>query len=94
MTSPERAGVTANGVFYAHTPHFLESRELKHTEATDDRIYHVLESPEVVFPLQGNRRVYWSQIREQGSESWWMKVVVAENPGGPAILTAYRPDAA
>lgn len=92
MASPEHSGVLVSGVFYAHTPYFLERRELKHTEATDDRIAYVLESPEVTYPPVGNRQVHWREIREPGSEPWWMKVVVANNPGGPAILAAYRPD--
>ena len=87
-----QSGVVAGGVFYAHTPHFLSRREVDHPEATDERIATVLEEPEVVVPPQGNRRVYWRQIYEPGVEPWWLKVVVADNPSGPAILSAYRPE--
>ena len=81
----------AGGVFYAHTPHFLFRREENHTEATDERIVAVLEEPEITGPDEGNRRVFWGQIRDLGVEPWWLKVVVADNPTGPAILSAYHP---
>ena len=91
MDSLERPGVVADGVFYAYTLHFLERREVDHSEATDERIAAVLEEPEIPVLHQGNRRVFWRQIREPEVEPWWMKVVVVDNPSGPAILSAYHP---
>lgn len=91
MDSLEQPGVVAGGVFYAHTPHFLERREVDHPEATDERIVAVLEEPEVPVLHQGDRRVFWRQIPEPGVEPWWMKAVVVDNLSGPAILSAYRP---
>lgn len=85
-------GVFAGGNFYRHTPHFLRRRAETHTEATDERIRQVLENPEVAESGQGNRRIYWGQIREPGTDAWRLKVVVAENVGGPSILTAYNPE--
>ena len=91
MDSLNRPGIVAGGVFYAHTPHFLLGREENHPEATDERIVAVLEEPEATGPNQGNRRIFWGQIRDPGVEPWWLKVVVADNATGPAILSAYRP---
>jgi hypothetical protein len=88
----EQPGVVAGGVFYAHTPHFLETKkEGRHAEATDERIVFVLENPEQVVLLQGDRRVYWARILDPGVEPWWMRVVVVENRSGPAILSEYGP---
>lgn len=92
MELDESPGIFAGGRFYRHTPHFLQRRAETHTEATDTRISQVLESPDMEEPLRGNRRLCWGQIRESGTEIWWLKVVVVENPSGPAILTAYNPD--
>ena len=79
-------------MFYAHTPHFLERREIDHPEATDERIYLVLEAPDQTEPLQGDRYVCWRRIREAEEVVWWMKVVIVLNQSGPAILTAYEDD--
>ena len=87
-----RSGVVADGVFYAHTPHFLDRREEDHPEATDERIRLVLEAPDQTESLQGDRYVCWRRIREAEEVVWWMKVVVVLNQSGPAILTAYEDD--
>ena len=84
--------MVAGGVFYAHTPHFLSRRQEEHTEATDERIIHALELPEIVHPPEGDRQVYWGRIQEPGQELWWLRVVVVSNDTGPAILSAYNPD--
>jgi hypothetical protein len=43
-------------------------------------------------PPQENRQEYWRRILEWGTGPWWMKAVVVNNPGGPAILAAYKPE--
>ena len=90
MEPASRQGVVVGGVVYTHTPHFLSRREAEHPEATDERVAFVLEAADVSDSPQGNRRVYWGEIREPGVDPWWLKVVVADNPSGPAILSAYR----
>ena len=92
MDPDQPPGIFAGGNFYYHTRHFLQRRVETHTEATDERIRLVLENPDITESLLGNRRLYWGQISEPGTPPWWLKVVIAENPGGPAILTAYNPE--
>jgi hypothetical protein len=84
-------GVVVRGRFYRHTDHFLQVREERHPEATDERIRHVLDEPEYIEAQEGDRYACWRRIQESETGGWSMKVVVVENPDGPAILTAYRP---
>ena len=94
MLPPENVGVYANGRFYRHTPHFFQKRAMPypigHSEATDARIIQALENPEYTEHI-GNRHIYWSRIHEPESPPWWLKIIVVENAGGPAILSAYQP---
>ena len=61
-----------------------------HSEATDERIVHVLENPEHTEDVGGGGHLFWSRIRESGTDVWWMKVLVVENSSGPAIISAYE----
>lgn len=94
LNDPDRPGIRFGGRFYQHTSHFLLKRAMPypvgHSEATDARIIHVLGNPEYT-EHTGDRHVYWGIIQEQETAPWWLKVVVVENSGGPAILSAYKP---
>ena len=79
-------------MFYEQTPHSLRTRIQRHAEAIDERIEFVLETPEFVEPLEGNRYVCWRRVRVTDTEERWMKVVVVENLSGPAMLSAYEDD--
>jgi hypothetical protein len=84
----DRVGVVVDQQFYPFTPHFLAFRaEGRHRRATDSRIRQILTRPDFVETTSGNREVYWGYFREY---NWWIKVVLVDNPDGPAILTAYE----
>ena len=90
MEEQRRPGVVANGRFYLFTRHFLERRaDGEHLEATDELIIKTLSEPDHTQPPEGNRTVYWKKIRESHGE-WWLLVVVAEEPSGPQVLSAYK----
>ena len=81
----------ANGRFYLFTRHFLDNRARgEHSEATDELITAVLSDPDYIQPPEGNRTVYWKMILEAEDDNWRMLVVVAEEPGGPQVLSAYK----
>lgn len=91
MEQPERPGVVANGRFYLFARHFLDNRAKgEHPEATDDRIIAALSEPDYIQPPEGNRTVYWKIITELYDDDWRLLVVVAEEPDGPQVLSAYR----
>ena len=81
----------ANGRFYLFARHFLDNGARdEHTEATDELITAVLSDPDYIQPPEGNRTVYWKMILETNDDNWRMLVVVAEEPGGPQVLSAYK----
>ncbi len=81
----------ANGQFYLFTRHFLDNRAGgEHSEATDELITATLSDPDYIQPPEGNRTVYWKMIVETDDDNWRMLVVIAEEPGGPQVLSAYK----
>jgi hypothetical protein len=91
LEGQERPGVEANGRFYLFARHFIDNRAKgEHSEATDELITAVLSDPDYIQPPEGNRTVYWKIILETNDDNWRMLVVVAEEPGGPQVLSAYK----
>lgn len=91
MNPQNPPGVTANNRFYAFSRHFLERRNIgEHQKATDELIIEVLSDPDQIQPPQGNRTVYWKKIQEPNQDDWWLLVVIAEETGGPQVLSSYR----
>ena len=91
MEEQERPGVEANGRFYQFSRHFLDNRARgEHSEATDELITAALSDPDYAQPPEGNRTVYWKMILEANAENWRFLVVVAEEPNGPQVLSAYQ----
>ena len=81
----------ANDQFYLFTRHFLDNRAGgEHSEATDELITAALSDPDYIQPPEGNRTVYWKMIVETDDDNWRMLVVIAEEPGGPQVLSAYK----
>ena len=88
MESSGQLGVTAGGVFYPFTEHFLARRpEPTHVRATDARIRQILESSDFSEARQGDRRVFWRFFPERG---WWIKVVLLYESHASVILSAYE----
>ncbi len=81
----------ANGRFYLFTRHFREKKAGgEHVEATDELIIAALSDPDYIQPPEGNRTVYWKLIVETDGDNWRLLVVVAEEPDGPQVLSAYK----
>jgi len=84
-------GITANNRFYAFSRHFLERKDIgEHRKGTDECIISTLNEPDHVLPPQGNRTEHWKKFQDPDLGDWWLLVVIADEAGGPQVLTAYE----